>query len=134
MNEPSPQPVRRKVGLAVTSVIAILVLWIVGQNVMGRSSYEREMAQASLAVSSSDWQGAKKHFREAAASKILDKDAIFGLHLMERLEDNVELTRFEIAIRDADLDGARAACEEAPSAELRDVQRSFLDQMALKAE
>ncbi len=134
MNEPAPQPVRRRVGLAVTGVIIILVVWVVGLNLMGRSAYEVEMNQAALAVTSGDWQGAKRHFREASASKILDKDAIFGLHLMERLEANVELTPFEAAIRNADFRAAQKATNDAASDELREVQRSFLSQMALKAE
>jgi hypothetical protein len=134
MNEPAPQSTRRRVGLGVMALFGVILLWAVGQSLLGGTAYEREMTQASRSLFSKDWQGAKRHFREAAASKILDKDAIYGVHLVERLDLGTALTTFELAILEGNLLAARAACDAEKNPELRGVQRSFLDQLTENAE
>ena len=134
MNEPAPQSARRRVGLGVVALIGIMLLWVAGQIILGGTAYEREMAQASRSLTSKDWQAAKGHFREAAASKILDKDAVYGVHLVERIDSGIDLTPFELAILHGNLPAAREACDAETNPELRGVQRSFLDQLTAKAE
>lgn len=134
MNEPAPQATRRRVGLSVTALLGVILLWVMGQTFLGGTAYEREMTQATRSLSAKDWQGAKRHFREAAASKILDKDAIYGVHLVERVNAGIDLTTFEMAILDGNLPAARAACDAEKNPELRGVQRSFLDQLTANAE
>jgi hypothetical protein len=116
------------------ALFGVILLWAVGQSLLGGTAYEREMTQASRSLFSKDWQGAKRHFREAAASKILDKDAIYGVHLVERLDLGTALTTFELAILEGNLLAARAACDAEKNPELRGVQRSFLDQLTENAE
>lgn len=134
MNEPAPQSTRRRVGLGVVALLGVIFLWVVGQILLGGTAYEREMAQAAQALSSRDWPDAKRHFREAAASKLMDKEAIYGVHLVERINAGVDLTTFELAFLDGNLSAARAACDAETNPELRGVQQSFLDQLSANAE